>query len=187
MNNWKKYKTTKTDIICPVVASATIATRGVANGKNIPVIFVEADDNKQVETIIDVHKTTAEGNCRSSWGFTHDKKAAILILTFTDPVPARVVLFFDIIKFGVAIDQILYTQCLYLMIGKENSRLSLCMDEGRLLLEVPGEYYVEEWTKIYRKTYTAHLRNKYKLTAKQAVGVFNKMQAEFTRLKNLRM
>lgn len=187
MNKWKRYKMTDDDLICPVVASAAIATRGIANGKNVPVVFVEADHENRIQAILSIHKTTPEGNCTSSWGFTNNKKVAVLVLDFSDPVQERVVLLFDVIKFGVLVDQILYTQCLFLMVGSESSRLSLCLDEGRLQLEVPGEYYVEEWTKTYRKLYSKHLRKKYNLTQKQAFDTFDKMQEEFTRLKKLRI
>ena len=52
MKDWTKWKPDSDDIILPVVASASIASVGVANGRNIAVVFVPSDPEQKIDHII---------------------------------------------------------------------------------------------------------------------------------------
>lgn len=146
-----RIKAKSSDLILRVSASAAIASAGIANGRNVPVIFVESDEQNRIDNIITMHETIKEGNCESSWGVTDDGKNAILILDFKNPIEQKVILLFDIIKFGILVNQILYAQCLWLMVGTESSKLSLCFDDKRIFIEVPIDTFETDWNEIYRK------------------------------------
>ena len=120
------------------------------------------------------------------WGITDDGKNAILILDFKNPIEQKVILLFDIIKFGILVNQILYAQCLWLMVGTENSKLSLCFDDKRIFIEVPIDAFETDWNEIFRKTYAKHLKKKHNLSMKAALEVFDKMIEEFEIIKTIR-
>ena len=102
----KKYKAETDDIRLLVSASLAISTVGVANGRNIPVVFVPSDESKKTDSIISFHKNVSEGNCISNWGLTSNNQFVILCLDFQNPIKQKVILFFDIIKFGLLLNKL---------------------------------------------------------------------------------
>lgn len=58
----RRVKSQKGDILTEIVASATIANAGVANGRNIPVIIVESDVDGKIDDLIDIHKAVEKEN-----------------------------------------------------------------------------------------------------------------------------
>ena len=182
-----KYKASPNEIRLLVAASSAISTVGVANGRNIPVVFVPSDEDKKIDNIISFHKNVKEGNCISSWGLTSDKKYVILYLDFQDPIKQKVILFFEIIKFGIVAEQIMYSQCLYLTIGDETSKLSSCMNQERLLIDVYCEDFKTIWNDIFKKEYSKHLKKEYKISKKQSRDMFEQIIKEWDILKKLRI
>ena len=187
MKKWTKWKPENSDIILPVVASASIASAGIANGRNIPVIFVPPDPNKKIDNIISIHKTIEAGVCSCSWGIARDRKDIVLILDFSEPIMQRFFVTFDIIKFGIVVDQIMYTHCLLLTTGDEKSKLSLCLNCEKIFLEVHCDGFKKIWDKIFRDTYARHLKKKYNYSQKVAYEIFDKMLEEMAVFKRLRM
>ena len=183
----KKYKAESDEIRLLVAASSTISTVGVANGRNIPVIFVPSDENKKIDSIISFHKNISEGNCISNWGLTSNNQFVILCLDFQDPIKQKVILFFDIIKFGIVVEQVMHSQCLFLTIGDETSRLSLCMEQERLLVDVYCDDFKPIWNETFKKKYSQHLRKKYNVSKKQSIEMFEKILSEWDIIKKLRI
>lgn len=182
-----KIKANSSELILKVEASAAVASAGIANGRNVPVVFVKSDENNRINNIISMHKTIKEGNCECSWGVTNDNKNAVLILDFKNPIEQKIVLLFDIIKFGVVVNQILYAQCLWLMVGDECSKFSLCFDQERIFIEVPTGTFVTYWNEIFRNTYAKYLKKAHNLPTKTAFEVFDKMIKEFELIKTIRI
>ena len=114
-----------------VEASAAVASAGIANGRNVPVVFVKSDENNRINNIISMHKTIKEGNCECSWGVTNDNKNAVLILDFKNPIEQKIVLLFDIIKSRILcpihlFDHFLHIKFLFYALF---SRHSLCFSQ----------------------------------------------------------
>lgn len=187
MKRFSKYKSTPNEIRLLVTASSAIASVGVANGRNIPVVFVPSDDDKKIDNIVSLHENIKEGTCFTSWGITADKKFAVLHLDFQVPVKQKVILFFDIIKFGIVVEQIMHSQCMFLTIGDEASKLSLCMGNKRILIDVCCDEFKDEWSDIFREEYAKHLKKKYKFSKKDALECFDKILKEWDILKKFRM
>lgn len=187
MKGYKKYKSSSDEIRLLVSASSAIASVDVANGRNIPVVFVPSDDNKKIDDIISLHENFEEGNCFTSWGITPDKKYALLCLDFQNPVKQKVILFFDIVRFGIVVEQIMYAQCMFLTIGGEASKLSLCMGQKRILLDVYCDEFKDLWSVIFRKEYAKYLRKKYKISKKEALECFDNMLKKWDILKKIRI
>lgn len=174
-------------VITRVVACASIAMVGVANGRNIPVVFVEKDDNDRIHKLLSFHNNIRTGNCVSQWGMTEDNKYVALVLDFSNPLKEKIVVLFDVIKFGIVIDQILAFECLYLMIGTENSKLSNSLNDEKILLEIPNGSFGSEWDKIYRKEYSKFLKDKHNISLKVANEIFDKTRDEISVIKKIRL
>lgn len=187
MPKFKKFKNRKDDILTRVVATATIACEGVANGRNIPVTIVESDVDGIINDLIITHKSVKNGNCESQWGVTEGYEYVILSLSFSSPIEQKIILFFDVIKYGIIVNQILYAKCLFLMTGDSKTKFSEHMGDPRILLEVPCDDFQEDWNKIHRKKYTDYLRRKYRISKKEALKIFNDMQNELQVIKTLRI
>jgi hypothetical protein len=183
----KKVKSKKDDIRTEVVASAAIANVGVANGRNIPVVIVEDDLDGKISNLITTHEAVANGSCSSQWGMTEGNEYAILVLSFITPVEQKLILFFDVIKYGIIVNQILYSKCMYLMTGDRETKFSQHLSSPRILLEVPCDDFEKEWKKIYKKEYVKYLQKEYKLSKKVAEKVFDEMHDQMDTVKKLRM
>lgn len=187
MRMFKNKKNKTEDIRTEVVASAAIANVGVANGRNIPVVIVEDDVDAKISNLIATHEAVVNGSCSSQWGMTEGNEYAILILSFSTPVEEKVILFFDVIKYGILVNQILYSKCMYLMTGDKETKFSQNLTSPRILLEVPCDDFEKEWKKIYKKEYVKHLKKEYKLPKKVAEEVFDEIHDQMDIIKKLRM
>lgn len=187
MKGCYKYKSSPDEIRLLVAASAAIASVDIANGRNIPVVFVPSDDKNKINEIISLHENIKEGNCSTSWGITPDKKFTLLYLDFQNPVKQKVILFFDIVRFGIVVEQIMHSQCMYLAIGDEASKLSLCMGQKRIFIDVYCDGFKDAWPNIFRTQYAKHLKRKYKISKKEALECFDKILKEWDILKRMRL
>lgn len=182
-----KRKFEDDEIITKVVSSATIASAGIANGRNIPVVIVESDNKNKINDLLKAHESVKNGNCASQFGFIEGYQYAMLILDFSLPIEITIVLLFDVIKQGITVDQILYSKCMYLMTGDEKTKFSLNMDKPRILLEITTEGFQPHWNKIYKKKYSKYLKKKYSVTKKDSEKLFDKIRKEHETLKKIRM
>lgn len=183
---WKKIRTGY-DVMAPVVGSGSIASYDVANGRNIPVVIVEPDSKKIIDSIISVHRNISYGHCDSKWGLTDDHKNILLVLEFKDPISSKILISFDFIKYGMVVDQIIYAQCTYLMTGEAGTKLSDNLGRPMVLLEIPVEEFAEEWNRIYRKAIVNYIHKKYKSSWAEANEIFNKIQQTLKPIRTLRI
>lgn len=186
-NKWR-LKTTETEaIIAQVVNTAALSSRGVANGRNVPVVILHPDEESKIDSLISVHSGIPNGNCKSQWGCTFNRNTIFLHLEFTNPIAAKIIIPFDTIKNGLTIDQIIYAQCLYLMTGESGTSFSQNLNKERILLEVPSREFANEWKRIFKKKYCSHLKKTLHISRKTAECVFDKMQFELNYVTKLRV
>lgn len=184
---WKLESAKADDIIATVVNTAALSAVGVANGRTVPVVILQSDEEKKIDAVINAHSGISGGNCKSQWGCTYDRNTILLHLEFTEPVVVKIIIPLDIIQNGATIDQIIHTQCLYLMTGNPEMKLAQNLCKERILLEVPSREFADEWRKLYKKKYCKHLRKTHHISSKAAKDVFDKLQDEFSFIKKLRI
>lgn len=156
---WKLKSVKADDVIATVVNTAALSVAGVANGRTIPVIILQPDEENKIDAVINAHSGISEGNCVSQWGCTNDRNTILLHLEFTEPIAVKIIIPLEIIRNGATIDQIIHTQCLYLMTGNPEMKLSQNLCKERILLEVPSREFTDEWRKLYKKS-TASISEK---------------------------
>ena len=185
-DKWSKVQKVTDFTRSLVVSCSTLTSVGIANGKTIPVIFVENDSENKIESSILLHQNVKQGMCSTQWGITDDSKYA-LFLEFSLPTENRIVLLFDILKHGYIVAHILRMQCMYLMIGTKGAKLSQHLNSPKLLIEVKNEDFLPEWNKIFKKEYTKHLKKKHKLSKKDASEIFDKITQEISIIEKMRL
>ena len=186
-NKWKIHRSPTTAITATVVETASLSSAGVANGRNIPVVILQSDSNQLIDKIIAAHSGIPNGICESQWGATLDKNKILLDLEFTTPQKIRIIIPFDVINHGLTINQIVYTQCMYLMTGTTRSKLSENLDKEKVLMEIPSKEFMRAWQYLYKKKYCKYLQKKHNISHKVAVEIFDKMQEELCIFQKMRM
>ena len=186
-NNWSKAQKITDFTHSMVVACSTLTSIGIANGKTIPVIFAENDNENKIKSSILLHQNVKHGMCSTQWGITNDNKYALLFLEFSLPTENRIVLLFDIIKHGYIIAHILRMQCMYLMVGTKSSKLSEHLNSPKVLIEVKNEDFLPEWNAIFKKEYTKYLKKNHKLSNKDASEIFERITQEISIIEEVRL
>ena len=95
---YKKYEI-EGPIETSIVSSALIASIGIANGRNIPLVIVSPDCNHIIEDTISLHNEVQSGHTSSQWASSLNKDVIYLILKFSDPVTNKIIISFDVIKY----------------------------------------------------------------------------------------
>lgn len=186
-NEWKFQHAPDDTVITQVVSGAHVTSSGVANGRAIPVVFVESDSENKVNELIHIHKGIDNGNCSSQWGMTLKRDKPFLHLSFTLPQKLNLMIYFDVVKYGLLVDQILYSQCMYLAVGEPDCSLSENIDCEKILLELPETVFASEWEILYPKMFCKHLRKKYGTSKKDALAHLEKMRNQFEYVKKMRL
>lgn len=91
MHDFSKYKTKDEDVIVKVVSTATIASQGVANGRNVPVVIVEPDTDGYINKMISIHETVNSGFFNSQWAVSRDNSNVMLFLSFSSPIEKKII------------------------------------------------------------------------------------------------
>ena len=186
-HEWKLGQLPDNVLLSQVVSGAHISSSGFANGRTIPVVFIEADSENRVKELIHIHKGIDNGNCNSQWSINVKRDRPFLHLSFTSPQQLNLVISFDVVKYGLLVDQILYSQCMYLAVGEPNCSLSENIDCEKILLEIPETGFASQWERLYPKMFCKHMKKKYGTTKKDALAHLEKMRSHFEYVKKMRM
>lgn len=147
----------------PIIADGAIATVLWGEGRMIPVLILDTSTRPDVESFIaSQYWTEIVGDTESSWSF---KKCArgllqpLLILNFTKPSRCLLIIEFHLPRQGVLVDQILWSNGVYLQPGRLGDRLATTLENPRLVAEVPpNDIFREEFEIVYKKAIFRHLR-----------------------------
>lgn len=137
----------------PIVSDAAVATRGLADGRIIPVLIIDTSLRPDIEDMIRAHNHIGAGGAKSAWSIPSrfDKSKIFLVLTMVKPSRCVIILEFNIARQGGVVDQIIHAQGLYIQSGKEGDRFASTIDNERILVEVPSRHFRKEWDDILRK------------------------------------
>lgn len=137
----------------PIVGDASVATRGIADGRLIPVIILDTSRRPDVEDAILAHKSLGPGDVRIYWTRTSrwNTHSIALILNLQQPAACVITIEFDVGTKGLLLDSIIRAQGLYLQGGRPGDRLRDRMDSPRILVEVPSGEFGAIWDGILEK------------------------------------
>jgi hypothetical protein len=167
------------------VAEGIVSNRDTANGKFIPVVIVDTENNDEIRESILLQGSVENGKVITSWGRNKDESIIYLIISFQKPVEKEFVIAFDIDKYVGTIDFIVKTRLLYLQPGKNGEKMSTTIEKPKILMEVPSDDFENEWKNIFRKCFERKLL-KSNLNKKQRLNYFNEFYSEWKKLSETR-
>lgn len=169
----------------PIVADGAIATVLWGEGRMIPVMILDTSTRPDVENFItSQYRAEIVGDTESSWSFTKRARGLprpLLILNFTKPSRCLLIVEFDLPRQGVLVDQILWSNGVYLQPGRLGDRLATTLKYPRITVEVPpNEIFREEFESIYKKAIFRHFRREgmSRAHAKQRVNSYLRKQRD---------
>jgi hypothetical protein len=189
MRKWSvaiRHEIEKTPV--PIVSDALVATRGLADGRLIPLLILDTSARPDVEDMIRAHKHLGPGDAESAWGAvsTLNRTKLRLLLSVIKPSRCLVVIEFDVLRHGGLIDRIVQSQGLYIQAGRPGDRLVKTPDHERILVGVPSREFRGDWERIFRKALFKDYRQRglSRGDAKEAADSFLK---EWRRVTSMRM
>jgi hypothetical protein len=145
MNKGKLQKPT------PIVADGAIATTGVGEGRLVPALILDCDENRTLHELIVLHEDTPPGDVLVTWGRPRfDKSVALLVLEFKRPIHTKVVLSFDVAKQGGLVDGIIHARGVYLQSKDFGHTVSAGLNNPKILVEIPASATYPGWDSQYQ-------------------------------------
>jgi len=168
----------------PIVSDAGVASRGVADGRLIPLFILDTSKRPDIDDMIRAHRHLGPGDAKSAWALRSrfDKTRLQLLLTIEKPSHCTILLEFDVIRQGGVIDQIIQSQGFYLQAGRPGDRLLSTIEHERILVEVPSREFRGEWQRIFRKAVVKDCKRRglSRAEAKEKASLFIKEWREIT-------
>ena len=169
-----------------IISDASIATAYIGEGRNIPLVIIDANERVDIEEYIINHQKYFAGDVDSTWGFDHNK-FIILIIEVKTPTECQIVLEFDVAKQGLLIDMIMHAKALYVQTGKDGDRMINTPESPKVLFEIPADIdVITKWNEIYFYSIVKKLKKK-GLSKKQAIDGAKEMMKQFEIVKDLKM
>jgi hypothetical protein len=170
-----------------IVGDAGIAAPDVGNGRMIPLVILDTGSRPDIAEFIRVHKFSGPGDVTTQWGATDDVgKKVVLVLSFSRPSELVAIIEFDIVRYGVIVEQILSSRALYLQAGKPGDRLIHNFEVPKIIVEIPDTQFRPIWDKLYHKATVAKLREA-GLNRQQAKQVARTNIAEIRKATEIRV
>ncbi|GAB6098133.1 hypothetical protein JCM16358_00120 [Halanaerocella petrolearia] len=133
-----------------IISDGMIMTKGVGNGRGIPIVIVDSSLREDFEQLVKAHKQMNLGDVKSFWAKeSKTDRNIMLILFFKKPSEVVIILEFEMPEQGMLVDKIVQSQALYIQPGKEGDSISNTNDNPKILAEIPSRNFREEWEKIW--------------------------------------
>ncbi|WP_045406331.1 hypothetical protein [Vibrio jasicida] len=142
-----------------VVADGAIASQFTADGRIIPVIILNTEQDRRLCDLASIHQDCAFGDVESRWALKRfSNKFVYLVLRFEKPVELEVVVKFDVSKQMSLIDGIIHSRAVYVQPGKRGDRVGDTFDTPKILVEIPTRTTFDKWESIMTKTIEKKLK-----------------------------
>lgn len=141
-----------------------ISSKGIADGKMLPVIFLDTTNRKDIENLLknqeELGSKTGSIETAIAKKTRFNNKVLLLMLMFKEPIECNVIVEFEIEKYGFGLDLIIKNQGCYIQSSIKGDRLSTTMGEPRVLVEVHSQEIRKEWRKIYFESIVKKFKKK---------------------------
>src|SRR5688500_15505757 len=133
----------------PILGDAGIASKGVADGRMLPVLILDTSSRPEVAELIRVHRYLPSGDVASQWASRiGDDDTVVLALQFLRPMEVALPLIFSIERHAMLVEAVLTGGGVCLQVGNPGDRLITTTDAGRMLVEVPDQGFRPIWNKL---------------------------------------
>jgi hypothetical protein len=146
-------------LIVKVANDAAIASEGMADGRFVPVIIVDATNRPDLHELARIHGYIDGGDVECCWCCPRGEPDVVaLSLDFIRPLSTRAHILFDVRKYGGLVDTLIYCRGFYFQPGAPGDRFATSIDAPRILIEIGDLEFDEDWNRILRRTLTKMYR-----------------------------
>ncbi len=144
----------------PIIADGAIATTRVGEGRLIPALILDCDENRALHDLIVIHEDTPPGDVTVTWGRASrfDKSTVLLVLEFKKPVHTKAVLSFNVAKQGGVVDAIIHARGVYLQSKDFGQTVSSGLNNPKILVEIPASATFPDWNSLYQDALVRQFR-----------------------------
>ncbi len=191
----RRLKLTKIPVYHPrestpveIVGDGAISTARVGDGRMLPVLILGTDQRPDIVEYIQVHQDSGPGDVNVQWGKMPEySDTVMLILSFIRPVQMKMIVAFDLGRnHGFLVEQILFTNGVYIQAGASGDRLRNTMDRPRIVIEIPDTGFRRLWDKLFLQHTVKMLRER-GLDRKQAKATAPEAIAQLREIGAFRM
>jgi len=182
----KKHETTPVKVI----DISSIAGKGVADGKMIPLLFLNTEDRPDIEEAIINHINVDFGDVETLWVkklSLFSRSGLFLLVILKKPSLCNILITFDIFKHGLGIDLIVENGGFYLQSSKHGTKFIENPDAPKIMVEMISTDFVNDWNRMFHSEVAKTLRKKHKVSATKAASLatdyINEMRKINIRLK----
>src|SRR5438132_911761 len=113
----------------PIVGDAAMAHESYGLGRLIPVLILDERSRPDIKEIFRAHQHLGSGDVKSTWGQRPGQSDTVALwLEFERPVESRILIEFELAKYGGLVDQVIEAQLVYLQAGIPGDRLITTQD-----------------------------------------------------------
>ena len=171
-----------------IVGDGAISTVGVGDGRMLPVLILGTHQRPDIVEYIQLHQHSGPGDVNVQWGEMREHPdTVLLILSFIRPVQMKVIVAFDLRRnHGFLVEQILFTNGVYIQAGASGDRLKNTMDRPRIVIEIPDTGFRRRWDRLFLQHTVKVLRER-GLDRKQAKAAAPEAIAQLREIGSFRM
>jgi len=145
-----------------IIANGAIASKSFADGRIVPVLVVDCENNKELLQLIQMHEDTPPGDVSSIWGKKmFSSRYVFLKLEFLQPMKVLATLKFDLEKQADLVDMIIFARGFFLQPRESGDSVSEGINKPKISIEIPdGTTFPVNWDKLYKSKVVKKFRKK---------------------------
>lgn len=144
----RPYLKTLSRPVYQVIEDGLVSNAGLAEGRFIPVVILNAPENSELHDLIRIHQGLT-GDAESTWSqplTLLSPKTYHLEIHFTKPMDCRFAIEFDIKSQFVIIDGIMQSNGVWIQTGSPGDKVSQDL-VNKVLVEIPNNGMEDRWEK----------------------------------------
>ena len=154
--------------IFSVIGDGAMASVNLGEGRIIPVLIINPNDNHSLIELLKAHETAPPGDVHLRWAITKNFTSISsiirpteiqLVLEFTNPVSIKFGIRFLVETQFILVNGILLSRGFYLQLGDKYSKAS-DLESEKILVEVPFMEFDKIWYKLLLKHFRITFINK---------------------------
>ncbi len=144
-----------------IVGDGGLLAQSIGEGRLIPAIIIDIEDDKEISELIQLHKGMPPGDAQLQWSMPISlfaPKLVYLTIEFVKPMKVRFGIEFELLKQHAIVDGIIQSRAFYLMTGKSSDKVSQNI-ANCILIEVPNMDFDKKWISVLSDTLHRKYRN----------------------------
>jgi hypothetical protein len=171
-----------------IVGDGGISAPEIGEGRFIPALIIDVENNIGVAELIKLHKESEPGDVELTWALPSSffrPKSIFLILDFIRPMKLSFGIEFELEKQYILVDGIISSRGFRLQAGKLGDKVSEFKNDS-ILIEVPNMDFDAKWNELLNKILIDKYKKKYGAPRRHRQGLVNEHIKSMREIWNFR-